>query len=304
MKNNLPELNTLINQLISKAKLRPKSMIMTIFGDVVSLYGGSSSLMTLIAIAKNFGFSEGLIRTSVNRLKQKGWLNVRKNNNRSHYSLTEKAQLLFDEAQKKIYYHIQPYKEEYWTLVYTGDAKNKLQSNKFEKELVFKGFAYLGRRFLFSPKPQGEVYDVARKLDLESSILIFKANISKNTDRLFVKQLMEEHWHIQTLVEAYEKFNTFFVPILEIIKMREQEVSDKHMLTLRLILIHEYRKMILKDPNLPQILLPSYWPYDISYQLCSRIYQEIYFSSSRYLTSNFFKLEPIIQGRFSGDTYF
>ncbi len=48
--------------------IRAKSMVVTIFGDIIESYGGKIWLGNLISLVNLFGISERLLRTSVFRL--------------------------------------------------------------------------------------------------------------------------------------------------------------------------------------------------------------------------------------------
>ena len=52
----------------------------------------------------------------------------------------------------------------------------------------------------------------------------------------------------------------------------------------RTLLIHEYRKVLLRDPQLPEALLPADWPGAVARQLCEALYKSLAASSAVYLT--------------------
>ena len=51
----------------------------------------------------------------------------------------------------------------------------------------------------------------------------------------------------------------------------------------RTLLIHEYRKVRLRDPNLPQALLPANWSGFRARQLCETLYGQLLTSSEAFL---------------------
>ena len=51
----------------------------------------------------------------------------------------------------------------------------------------------------------------------------------------------------------------------------------------RTLLIQEYRKALLRDPQLPQELLPSTWHGHAAYQLCRNLYRAIFRETDDYL---------------------
>ena len=54
---------------------------------------------------------------------------------------------------------------------------------------------------------------------------------------------------------------------------------------LRTLLIHHYRKLLLKDPDLPAALLPAQWAGHRAWQLCGTIYRAVRNASESYLVS-------------------
>ena len=52
--------------------VRAGSLLVTIFGDAIAPRGGTITLASLIRLARPFGITERLVRTSVGRLAQEG----------------------------------------------------------------------------------------------------------------------------------------------------------------------------------------------------------------------------------------
>ena len=53
--------------------------------------------------------------------------------------------------------------------------------------------------------------------------------------------------------------------------------------SLRTLLIHDYRRLLLRDPQLPAELLPAAWPGHEARALCKRLYQQLLAPSERHL---------------------
>jgi len=51
-------------------------------------------------------------------------------------------------------------------------------------------------------------------------------------------------------------------------------------------LIHEYRRVLLRDPNLPAEFLPAAWPGLQGRALCQTLYRDLLASSERFLMSH------------------
>ena len=64
----------LVAEFQARPTVRAGSLITTVFGDAVASRGGTIWLGSLITAMSGFGISERLVRTSVFRLTQDGWL--------------------------------------------------------------------------------------------------------------------------------------------------------------------------------------------------------------------------------------
>ena len=54
---------------------------------------------------------------------------------------------------------------------------------------------------------------------------------------------------------------------------RGEPLSDADAFTARILLIHHYRRVVLRDPLLPTALLPEDWPGRAARKLCGEIYR-------------------------------
>jgi phenylacetic acid degradation operon negative regulatory protein len=54
----------------------------------------------------------------------------------------------------------------------------------------------------------------------------------------------------------------------------------------RTLLIHEYRRVLLRDPQLPAALLPLDWPGAAAYALCRDFYRLTYRVAERHLVAS------------------
>jgi hypothetical protein len=52
---------------------------------------------------------------------------------------------------------------------------------------------------------------------------------------------------------------------------------------LRIVLIHDYRRLLLRDPELPDILLAAEWPGQKARLLCKELYRRLAPASERHL---------------------
>ena len=64
---------------------------------------------------------------------------------------------------------------------------------------------------------------------------------------------------------------------------RRARLSELEAFTARILLIHHYRRVVLRDPLLPSALLPTNWPGNAARALCGEIYRAVLPASEQWL---------------------
>jgi phenylacetic acid degradation operon negative regulatory protein len=62
-----------------------------------------------------------------------------------------------------------------------------------------------------------------------------------------------------------------------------ERLSEADAFTARILLIHHYRRVVLRDPLLPMPLLPRDWPGRAARTLCGEIYRALLPASEQWL---------------------
>jgi len=65
------------------------------------------------------------------------------------------------------------------------------------------------------------------------------------------------------------------------------ELADETAFLLRVLLIHDHRRLLLRDPGLPDVLLPADWPGQKARLLCRELYRRLLAGSERHLDACF-----------------
>lgn len=87
--------------------------------------------------------------------------------------------------------------------------------------------------------------------------------------------MVETNWPVQELHQRYEKFIGDFREVLNLIESID-DLDPIQAFQIRILLIHQYRRILLKDPNLPFELLPSNWLSLTARNLSSNVYQMVF----------------------------
>ena len=89
-------------------------------------------------------------------------------------------------------------------------------------------------------------------------------------------------WPLADLADSYNAFTNLFNDY-----QNATGLTDEEAFYLRTFLIHEYRRVLLRDPGLPKALLASDWPGHEARDLTESIYRNVIRASERYVDSHF-----------------
>jgi phenylacetic acid degradation operon negative regulatory protein len=259
--------------------LRGGSLIVTIFGDSIMPRGGAVSLGSLIALGRPFGLNERLVRTATSRLAQEGWLEGRRAGKLSEYHLSKTGRQRFAEATKRIYSAPDNAWAGRWTLIIlprlrTGERK------ALREELVWRGFGELSPGIFAHPERDARSLALQRPAGLQSQIMVFDAHL---TGDAAPQRLVGLGWDLEDLGLRYRRFVRRFEGV-EAALRGQVHLDDQACFSVRTLLIHEYRRLHLRDPLLPARLLRADWPGTRAAMLCRDIYSRVFLPSEVYLS--------------------
>ncbi|WP_326519100.1 phenylacetic acid degradation operon negative regulatory protein PaaX [Acinetobacter sp. CAAS 2-6] len=272
-----PKLKQVIDDFIQHEALSGTSLIMTIFGDSVFHRGGIISLASLIQLMDVFGFNERSVRTAVFRLVQNGWLISEKIGRTSYYRVTESSRQRFIHADQKIYSFTHTEWDGKWDLVLLSsvELENKII---LKRELEWLGFANISTNLMAYPGCDHlKLQNLLLNLKMTDQVVLFKAETLQlwQESHPTVKRMVEVNWPVQELHARYEKFIRDFREIFNLVE-HDEDLDPLQAFQIRILLIHQYRRILLKDPNLPFELLPSDWLSLNARNLSSNLYQRIF----------------------------
>jgi phenylacetic acid degradation operon negative regulatory protein len=277
-------LHALLGRFHRQRPLRSGSLLVTILGDSIAPRGGIITLGSLIRLADPFGLPERLVRTSVARLAKDGWLTARRSGRRSEYRLTERGRRSFAAATRRIYGARPHVWDGRWTLVILTAPERAAGASRehLREELRWLGFGQ------FTPgvwgHPGGRSADLRARLAEagvgENALLMQAMSAERGAD----ERLVQSGWNLRELGAAYRRFVTSFGPIGKVLKSQSAP-SPASAFIVRTLLIHEYRKIHLRDPLLPDALLPRDWIGSAAYELCRELYRDVFRAAERHLTA-------------------
>ncbi len=277
-------IKSLLDELPDQLNLKARSLLMTIWGDSITPHGGTIWLGSLIDLVESFGLNERVVRTSVFRLKKEQLLSSKQIGRRSFYTLTESGQHRFEEATKRIYNHQAEDWAGDWTLLFT--ERRKISDEKRRQlgaELGWLGFGDLGSGIYAHPNcHHNRLTRIFEDLDVADHVAIMTTRNLPEIPDTPTHILVQKGWDIAQIESGYTEFIHQFAPLYERIK-NGSELENKKCFILRTLLVHDYRRALLKDPMLPDRLLPEQWNGNRARALFRSIYLDIWEGAEKFL---------------------
>lgn len=280
-----------INSIINNKNLRrpvvAKSLVATIFGDVIEPYGGRIWLGDLIDLVKLFGINERLLRTSIFRLAEEGWLKKTRKGRRSVYELSLDGREQTALAHNLIYRIEQKQWNGIWNIVIaSGQDINAPRLTQLQHRLSLMGFGMLSKNIFAHPDTDsGLINKIITELGLQDRVQVMQSRTAVTgkgascfeSDRELVKQCCP-YDEVDVL---YKNFISAYIPVLKELK-KTRSIRDDSSFKLRVLLIHDYRRLLFRDPQLPAELLPPDWSGKNAREIVRALYLRTCKQANRY----------------------
>jgi len=263
-----------IDDFLAQDPPRSKSLVMTIFGDSIAPHGGSVWLGSLIELLAPFGVNDRLLRTSVFRLAQEGWLVASRDGRRSAYAILPQALPRFERANGRIYAPLTAHWDGSWTmLIAPGNALDAPTRGQIRKELAWEGYAMIANGLYGHPVASADVIEeILVRHQVQGKVLVCRSSELPGVSGRPLRELAAEGWDLTGVVDGYRRFIDQFQPLLAALDAGAV-TGARQAFVIRTLLIHAYRRVQLHDPMLPVELLPDPWPGSEAYALARAIYR-------------------------------
>jgi phenylacetic acid degradation operon negative regulatory protein len=214
------------------------------------------------------------VRTSVFRLARDGWLARTAHGRESRYRLTADGARRFDEAYRRIYARPGDDWHGQWEIVLVNGIPPARRA-RLRDELVWSGFGELGNGAFVRP------HEPSRPLPAILSDRKATTALAQDYEgQTPIAERTADAWKVAALADEYRHFLARFGAVIE----RFRGGGDaEQCFVVRTMLIHAYRRVLLRDPLLPAALLPLDWPGAAAYALCRDFYRLTHRRAERHL---------------------
>ena len=215
-------LEPLITALHNEGRLRVWSLVVTVFGDAVQMRGGQIATLRLQHLLERVGVEAGALRTALSRLTHDGWVLRDRVGRNSFYRLSENGRAEITAAAVGIYAAPITDKIRDWRLVSGVQAPSG-------------GIKVAAHLWLI---PAGQPVDLSDYLCLTGTLASFPERFAKRV-------MTAEH---QAALEALSR---------DIDALKTARLSPLDAMAARMLLIHRWRRIVLRFPDIPPELVAA-----------------------------------------------
>jgi len=279
------------SSLIRRFRRRPdtsaRALLVTVFGDSVVPHGGEVWIGGLLRLVEPLGMSDRLVRTSLHRLVAEGLLVTRRTGRRSFYSVAPAARHEFAEAELRIYHprRGRPW-DGRWTVVVELNGMAAPARAAMRQQLVWLGFRSLGAPVHICPLDRtDELCQLLSDLGLSGQVAVFRSDVPSTpglSERDLARLISAD---LKELEPVWRAFLRVFRPLAEAVGGAAEDVDAESAFLTRTLLVHAYRRVVLREPDLPAELWPPGWIGDTAYEVASRCYHALAERAEAHLTA-------------------
>jgi len=251
----------LLDGFLASKPVRAWSLIISVYGDAVVPRGGRLWLGSLTQIMALFGIDAGHVRTAMSRLTSDGWLERERVGRNSYYRLSKRGEGSFAAATRRIYFARSPPFDGKLRLALVGPGVD--DRSAVRPMLDEAGFAAL------SPTVYVALADPPPRIAEHDGVFVVTAEPGRSG-----RSIASAAWKLGPIAQAYRAFVERFTP-LEAALAEGASPTGADAMVARILLIHEFRRVVLRDPGLPPELLPAAWPGPAARALAAKLYMRV-----------------------------
>jgi phenylacetic acid degradation operon negative regulatory protein len=243
---------------VTPAEPAPRALIFTVFGLCVRDLGGWIGVGRLIELMSHVGIDAPAVRSSVSRLKKRGILVGERRDGVAGYALSEYAESVLAEGDRRIFLREQPQDADWVLAVFSVPESERDKRHALRARLSWLGFATISSGTWIAPAHVADDTRLVLARDgLERYVELFHADHLGFGD---VESLVARWWDLRSIDGRYRAFVADSQPVLR----RWQDGgpgagSAEAAFADYVRILTAWRQLPYLDPGLPPALLPADW---------------------------------------------
>ena len=271
----------LVTALRHGLQLKGNSLLMTLFGDAIAPRNQPVWLGTLIQLAGQLGLSSRLVRTSVYRLMADDWLVASREGRRSYYRLSASGARRVEHARRRIYSPraVAP-ETPHWTLLMVSSALRASARQQLQRELLWNGYGEIADGvYAHTEADPASLQDILLANQATHHVCVLQAQGDRSMATRPLHALRNDCCCVQRLELAWQRFTERFAPA----QAAASALCEHEAFLVRTLLVHEYRRILQRQPILPHALESPEMVHRQAHQLFVKLYGQLHPRSERFL---------------------
>jgi phenylacetic acid degradation operon negative regulatory protein len=240
---------------------RTQLIIFNLYGDYIGRAGGAAWTKGLIEVLGLLGVGPRAARTTLSRMKRRGWLEASRVGRRSIYRLTDRGRVLLDEGGQRLFGPRSAPWDGTWTLLaFSLPGERRRTRHRLRTRLGWLGFGSLQPGTLIAALPRAdEVYRVVDELEAGPYLHIFTGALLDHEEQ---NRIVRGCWDLPSIDAHYASFLKRYTPLLRRLQsrpLRDGALAPQESFVQRFWATYDYSEFPRLDPFLPDALLPTSW---------------------------------------------
>lgn len=237
--------------------MRPRALIVTIYGLYAREVGGWLSVSSLIRLMGDLSVDEPAVRSSISRLKRRGILEAERVDGAAGYALSDRARAILDEGDRRIFERPRASVDDGWVLaVFSVPESERQKRHMLRSRLSWLGYGTVAAGVWIAPGHlEDETRDVLERYDLAAYVDLFHASYLGFAD---IGSEIETWWDLEGLQELYDEFIAAQQEVLARWKRRRSS-NPSEAFADYVRALTAWRRLPFLDPGLAPELLPASW---------------------------------------------
>ncbi|CAI9409440.1 PaaX family transcriptional regulator [Nocardioides sp. T2.26MG-1] len=229
--------------------MQARSALFDVYGDHLRARGSEAPVAALVRLLDPVGIAGPAVRTAISRMVMQGWLEPVQIGGGRGYRTTPRANRRLDETGNRVYRRDVHDWDGRWHLAFVAPPASRAARSRLRAGLTFIGYAELADNVWVSPYGRTELASVLERESATAS--------TARADHFDPPPTGA--WDLDALRSAYDGWLEASGDLVAQ-HLAAHDDPDEAAFAARFHLVHEWRKFLFADPDLPAALLPADWP--------------------------------------------
>ena len=235
--------------------------LFNLFADYIVPRGGRIWTADLLFLLDLLGVGERTARSTLSRMKQRGWFVTFRQGREIQYALSNAGQAILEEGDRRIFEEPLVDWDGQWHLVaYSLPEALRKKRNELRKKLNWLGFGNLAPGTWISPhNREQEIVTISCHLGVRDCVTLFHGSVTQPDE-----EIVHRCWDIPALAAKYgvfvHRYETEYNALKAVLSANGRKAaSPEKWFQRRFWLTFDFQSFPRQDPNLPPYLLPQDW---------------------------------------------